>query len=324
MILNPTLRRVLSPLAVVLVAGLVAGTGAAAVPERVPTAGSSGIGDPYFPADGNGGIDVQGYAVHDHYAIATKKLRGTTRITLRATQDLASFNLDFLLGVRKVTVDGVKAAHTKPSDHEVRITPATPIATGATATVVVKYAGRPARHRYEGESNWLANAREAVAMNEPHMAPWWFPSNDHPRDKALMDIRITVPKGKQVIANGRLVERSTGKRGTTWHWRADEPMTTYLAFFAAGVFKIDRGTHRGLPWLVAASKELPPRALESSMRQLRRSPVIVRALEADLGAYPFSVDRRARHLTRPRLRPREPDAADVPRAVGQLHQPARP
>ena len=32
-------------------------------------------------------------------------------------------------------------------------------------------------------------------MNEPHMAPWWFPANDHPRDKAQIDIRITVPQG---------------------------------------------------------------------------------------------------------------------------------
>ena len=30
-------------------------------------------------------------------------------------------------------------------------------------------------------------------MNEPHMAAWWFPANDHPRDKASFDIRITAP-----------------------------------------------------------------------------------------------------------------------------------
>ncbi|WP_248582320.1 M1 family metallopeptidase [Nocardioides sp. InS609-2] len=292
MIQTSTLRRVISPLAVVLVTGFlggVVGAGATDVPERAPAAGSSGIGDPYFPADGNGGIDVQSYAVHDRYAFASKRLRGTTRISLRATQDLSSFNLDFLLGVDKVTVNGVKAGHTKPTDHELRITPATPLVSGATAVVTVKYAGRPARHRYEGEGNWLADGREVVAMNEPHMAPWWFPSNDHPRDKALMDVRITVPKGREVIANGKLVNKKAGKHNTTWHWRADEPMATYLAFFAAGDFKIDKGTHQGRPWLVAASKALPRRTLKTSMRQLRRSPAIVKTLESDLGAYPFSV-----------------------------------
>ena len=48
-------------------------------------------------------------------------------------------------------------------------------------------------------------------MNEPHMAPWWFPANDHPRDKALMDISITVPRDKKVVANGRL-RRPQGAR----------------------------------------------------------------------------------------------------------------
>ena len=52
-------------------------------------------------------------------------------------------------------------------------------------------------------------------MNEPHMAAWWFPANDHPRDKALMDIHITVPKDKQVIANGHRVGRKV--QGGTGH-----------------------------------------------------------------------------------------------------------
>ena len=34
-------------------------------------------------------------------------------------------------------------------------------------------------------------------MNEPHMAAWWFPANDHPRDKATIDIRITVPQRRR-------------------------------------------------------------------------------------------------------------------------------
>ena len=286
-------RPIVAPLVAVLVAGVVGGAGIPAVAEqgdRAPAPGSAGIGDAYFPVDGNGGIDVQRYAVHDRYAFGSGTLRGRTAVTLRATQDLSSFNLDFLLKVRKVTVDGVRAEHRRSGrGHELRIVPATPLATGATATVVVTYADRPARYRYAGERNWLADDREVVTMNEPHMAPWWFPANDHPRDKALMDIKVTVPRGKEVIANGRLVGRSTAKRTTTWHWRADEPMTTYLAFFAAGDFRIDRGTDRGRPWLVAASKALPRRALKSSMRQLRRTPQIVRALEDDLGAYPFSV-----------------------------------
>ena len=49
-------------------------------------------------------------------------------------------------------------------------------------------------------------------MNEPHMAAWWFPANDHPRDKASFDIRITVPRGKDVVANGVLVSQAEAAR----------------------------------------------------------------------------------------------------------------
>ena len=71
-------------------------------------------------------------------------------------------------------------------------------------------------------------------MNQPHMATWWFPSNDHPSDKALMDISITVPRGKQVFANGRRISIKRHGGLATHRWRAAEPMSTYLAMFAAG------------------------------------------------------------------------------------------
>lgn len=282
------------PLAVAAVttAGLVltlSASSAPAVSRAAPTPGSDGIGDAYFPLDGNGGINVLAYDVHDTYRFGTGQLSGFTRLTVRATQDLSSFNLDFLLHVDRVTVDGVATVPApQPVRHELQITPAAPIAAGQTFKVRVDYAGLPGNFTYAGESNWLASPDEVVAMNEPHMAPWWFPSNDHPRDKARMDIHVTVPKAKQVIANGRLVGRTVRNNLATVHWRALEPMAPYLAFFAAGSFAVDRGTSRGLPWYVAASKQIPAAQRRIAMTMLRRSPAFVRWLQSQLGTYPFS------------------------------------
>ena len=155
--------------------------------------------------------------------------------------------------------------------------------------MVVRYADKPAKYSYAGESNWLADRHEVVTMNEPHMAPWWFPANDHPLDKAVVDVKITVPRGREVVSNGELKGRKVGKRSTTWHWRADEPMVPYLAFFAAGDFAIEKGRHRGLPWLVAVSQRLPEAERKASMRLMRRTPKVVSWLQKDLGRYPFSV-----------------------------------
>ena len=284
-----------SLLAVTLCGVLAAGLGGAQGVQAGVTAredGASGIGDPYWPLDGNGGIDVASYRIHNRYALATKRLAGRTTVTFTATAtaDLSSFSLDFLLPVRKVTVDGVRARFSRSGrGHELRITPSRALPPGSTHTAVVTYAGNPAKQDYAGERNWLASTREVVTMNEPHMAPWWFPANDHPLDKALVDVRITVPKGREVVSNGKLLGRQTGRRGTTWHWRADEPMAPYLAFFAAGDFTLARGVRDGLPWLVAVSDRLPPAQQRRSMRLMKISPAVVAGLEKDLGDYPFSV-----------------------------------
>ncbi len=267
----------------------VAGTATAEAPAA-PVAGAAGIGDPYWPLDGNGGIDVTKYEIRNRYAFASKRLSGRTRVELRATSELSSFSLDFLLDVSKVLVDGERADFTKTDGgHELRITPAEPLAAGSKHAVVVSYDDHPASHSYAGENNWLAGKHEVVTMNEPHMAPWWFPSNDHPQDKAIVDVRIRVPRGREVISNGELKGRHVGKRSTTWHWRADEPMVPYLAFFAAGDFTIARGVHQGLPWLVAVSQGLSQADEEASMRLMRKTPAVVAGLEKDLGDYPFSV-----------------------------------
>ncbi|HEY0644819.1 MAG TPA: M1 family metallopeptidase [Nocardioides sp.] len=259
-------------------------------PVAAAVDGAPGIGDPYWPLDGNGGIDVRSYAIDNRYGFASKRLSGRTTVRLVATSDLESFSLDFLLEVDEVTVDGTPAVHTtSDGGHELRITPGTPLAAGTAHTVVVTYDDHPASYAYAGDNNWLASKREVVTMNEPHMAPWWFPSNDHPLDKATVDVRITVPNGREVISNGELKGRRVGRRSTTWHWRADEPMVPYLAFFAAGDFTIARGKHHGLPWLVAVSQGLSVGDERASMRLMKKTPVVIAGLEKDLGDYPFSV-----------------------------------
>src|SRR3954454_23922639 len=127
----------------------------AALAQRAPAPGAPGIGDPYFPHDGNGGIDVRHYDIHDSYAFGSQRLRGRTTLDVRATQDLSRFDLDFLLPVRSVTVDHKRAHFRRTGDHELRITPSAPLAAGTEFRVSVKYAGTPAAATSQGESNWL-------------------------------------------------------------------------------------------------------------------------------------------------------------------------
>ena len=278
------LRVLSATLGLALAASLVAGASEA----QAPTAGSAGVGDPYFPQDGNGGIDVLHYTVRDAYQFGSGRLTGRTRLDVRATQDLRKFNLDFQLDVESVRVDGRRATFRRKGDHELRIKPAVPLAAGERFRVTVRYAGTPARATSQGESNWLADRHEVVTMNEPHMAAWWFPANDHPRDKASFDIYITVPRGKDVVANGTLVGKRHRHGRTTWHWRAVEPMATYLAFFAAGSFETTTVDCHGIVNTTAVSKRTPDPAHRADVRQLAdRTCAVLAAYSNVLGPYPF-------------------------------------
>lgn len=283
------MRRLLG--AVVAIVCLAAGLGPASAQQRdAPTAGSAGIGDPYFPRFGNGGYDVVHYGVHNRIKIAAGRVVGRTVVRARATQSLKSFNLDLMLNVDAVTVNGRKARFSKPNRHELRVTPRTPIAAGETFRAQVSYRGHPGRFRWRGDDVWMADRTEVVAMGEPQIAAWWFPSNDHPRDKARFDIHIKVAKGQQAVANGRLKKVTRRKHTTSWHWRAEEPMAPYLAFFAAGRFTLESGrTSSGLPYTYAVSKGLSRRESRQAWTLMRRTPKVLAFLEKWLGPYPFSV-----------------------------------
>ncbi len=120
-----------------------AGWGRPQPAAATPTPGSPGLGDSYFPDYGNGGYDVGHYDIRLRYEPATDRLSGTTTILATATKDLSRFNLDFLLDVESVRVNGWVAGFARAGDHELVVTPARPLTKGQQLTVVVKYAGVP-------------------------------------------------------------------------------------------------------------------------------------------------------------------------------------
>src|SRR5262245_27367859 len=59
------------------------------------TPGSAGVGDPFFPRQGNGGYDASAYDIDLTYKPGPQRLRATATITAVATQDLSRFDLDY-------------------------------------------------------------------------------------------------------------------------------------------------------------------------------------------------------------------------------------
>ena len=73
--------------AVVVVGALLALPAAAQASHHVHFGpGAPGIGDPYFPLDGNGGYDVEHYDLDVAYEPATDVLRGVATIRAEASR----------------------------------------------------------------------------------------------------------------------------------------------------------------------------------------------------------------------------------------------
>ncbi|MEV5987063.1 M1 family metallopeptidase [Streptomyces sp. NPDC052051] len=249
--------------------------------------GAPGAGDAYYPNYGNGGYDVSHYDLRLKYQPATDELEGTATIRAKTTEDLSRFDLDFLLDVGEVRVNGAKASFATSGEHELEITPATPLRRGTPLTVVVRYSGVPSTKSAYGFSTWHRTPDGAIAADEPESAWWWYPSNDHPSDKATYDVSVQVPDGTQAISNGTLLPTRSKRGWTTWTWRQHKPQATYLTTLAVGKFDITTGkTSAGVPIINAYSKDLGPydRAARAS---LERTGEIVDWLSGYLGRYPF-------------------------------------
>ncbi len=283
-------------LVIAMAAALAVAPGAAqAQTERDPefTPGAAGIGDPYFPLDGNGGYNVGHYDLLVAYDPDSDLLTGKATIYARATQNLSSFNLDFLgLTIQSVEVDGRSAEWSREGD-ELTITPRKGIRDHTRFTTVVRYDGVPETiFEFGGPAGFFHTDDGALVIGQPHVADTWFPVNDHPIDKASYTIQITVPEGLEAISNGVLRSEHTRRGLTTWTWNAKEPMVSYLAMMAIGEFDVRAYRAEGLRFWDALDPDLfegePPSLGKVAEGSFARQPQIIDFLEGVFGRYPFS------------------------------------
>ncbi|GGW19695.1 peptidase [Streptomyces capoamus] len=233
--------------------------------SSAPTPGAPGIGDTYFPRLGNGGFDARHYDLDVAYAPDTGRLDGRTTLRARATQQLSSFDLDLQqLEVTGVRVDGRPARFTRDGD-EITVTPRRPLREGRDFTVSVTYGGVPQALGgpivFGSAYGWMKTPDGVFVACEPNAASTWFPSSDHPADKATYDIRIKAPRGLTGVSNGRLVSTYDKGDSTYTHWRESKPMATYLATATIGKFDVRTGrTPGGIPIYVATDPVLKDRS----------------------------------------------------------------
>ena len=279
------------------------------------TAGSSGIGDPYYPLLGNSGYDVQHYTLDLDLDVAAGAIAaGKVTIDAVALLSLCTFNLDLRgLEIDTLIVDGQASSFTRHGG-ELTVEPVTPLAAGSRFTAEVAYHGQPIGQEAptvgtllgdivgailglgageqkpgpeEGEqygSGWWRGREEIFIAGEPAGAESWFPVNGHPADKATYTLRLTVLEPYSVVSNGLLTETITTGTGTTTVWESRNPMASYLVTLHAGRLDIDlREGPRGLPIRTAFAASVAP----GQRSMFDRLPEMIVYFESVFGPYPF-------------------------------------
>jgi aminopeptidase N len=247
------------------------------------------VEDSYYPAKGDPRVDALHYKLDLDWRRKSRTLRGVAVIRFRATRTADRFTLDLAhpMRVRSVRLDGHRAAHAHPGKN---LVVREHVRKGSRHTLRVVYAGTPKPVRGPASRPDIAHVGMRVTkggqlwtMQEPFGAYTWYPAHDQPSDKALYDLRVSVPGAWVGVSNGELVSRTRRGGRTVTRWHSAHPMASYLVTLAVGPYRMatQTGPH-GVPltyWV--------PRGRPGLLRALRTTPQALRWLEKRLGRYPF-------------------------------------
>ena len=252
----------------------------------------------------SGGVLVPEQACYDvlHYDLTLevdperKAVEGSLELTAKAVQPLKRIALDLSneLQVRGVAMDG-KDPRFEHVDGRIWIDLPKEVGAGATFKVKVAYGGNPRVARtppWVGGFTWAktkSGAHWVATSCQGEGADLWWPCKDHPSDKpAGMDLRITVPKGLLVAANGTLQERKVEDAKERFHWKVASPVSNYCIALNIAPYVEIRDTYQSVdgtkvPFVLYVLPESEERARPFAKQFLAH----LNWFERTLGPYPF-------------------------------------
>jgi aminopeptidase N len=234
----------------------------AAIPTLTPSTNPLSAGDPYAPELGNSGYDVQAYNLQLTLDPATASIAADVTITATSTTPIQEVSLDFIgFDIQTVAFLGMPAEYHRQANKLLVDLPIL-IPSGEEFVMEIAYSGEPvieasAYIPFVSHIGMIRPDNESLYVaSEPDGARYWFPCNDHPRDKATYRFELTVPEGMTGVANGHLVSGpqavpnafANGKTGELYTWAHNYPVATaFVTVAVANYERIDGRSPKGIP-----------------------------------------------------------------------------
>jgi aminopeptidase N len=256
----------------------------------------SSLGDSYFPLLGNEGYDALHYDLDITPDFDAETLDATVEIKMQATQNLTEFNLDFWgYTITDVTIKGQSVKYGRDQG-ELMIIPNEPIAIGDTFEVTVAYNGKPREGipesvfygdpEFLASAGWVFYAGGSFVTSEPRGASFWYPVNDHPKDKATYSFSITVPEPYVVATSGELIEVIDDDGMLTYKSVLNDLTASYLVTVHIGDLILDETRKEGQ---VPIRNYFASRHFDQARPIFEDTSEMITFYEGVIGEYPFDV-----------------------------------
>lgn len=233
-------------------------------------------------ADSLHGFDVQKYEITLAIDDVQRSVNGNVLATVIATEALSSIQYELNdLTVSQVKVNGANATFTH-SNGIINIP--LNIAPGQQFTTQVFYSGNPQVSQNIYRVGMIFANNSVFTVSTPDAGRQWWPCYDHPWDKALVDLHITMRSDWKVAANGMrdsIVDNGNGT--STTHWLGQHPMTTYLVCITAGPYVELPQTAGDVPILNFVTQS----QYNNALNDLANLPDMILYFGELFGDYPF-------------------------------------
>ncbi len=241
-------------------------------------------------------IEATHYDIHLTSIHQTNKtIEGYTTVSLFSkTGPLSVIRLELAsLKVDSVFIGGNRTTAFSQIPNQVIIPLPVPIESREKIQVTIYYHGHP----FVDPSGWggfhfsgdyalnLGVGFDAIPHN---LGKAWFPCIDDFHDRANYDIYLTTSNNKKAISGGRLIEvHDNGNNTSTWHWRTEYTIPTYLASATIGKYELVADTFNGQQSRVPVTIYCRPSDTAKTAGTFVHLLRILQVFEKYFGPYPF-------------------------------------
>lgn len=259
------------------------------------TVSEIGRGDSEYISKNQYSIDVLHYDIYLKLDVNSKVIDGLTIIKLHSpVTDIDTIVLNFYdnMKISSLSLNNTRVDFNHSNN---KIFVPYKLINCDTVSILIKYHGTPKRVGLSGFVFGSINGNSLVYnINEPEYASSWFPCNDIPSDKAMLDMRIENSKKFISASNGKLISENETDSTRIFHYKTFYPISTYLISVYSSEYSVLKDYY-----ITPQKDTLPlfyyvlPGQEEKAKIDFEEHPSMLRFLSDTFGAYPFMKEKYA-------------------------------